>query len=356
MLGEYAREHALRLLLGEQQVLERHLEPAQRSGHALAPPPRCRLAAAAALSAAVAAALSAAVAAAPQAAGCSEEAWVGEECGRAHHGGAPRRGQRPLRVGARAHVAVCDDGDGQRPPDRRDLIPISRALVVPLLAPPAVHRHRRGARLLQHESEGHGVLHLGQDAHLARDWHLERGHQACDELAHALRLLEEEGAVAALLGAALRAAEVDVDPVAAVLHQPRRGDQLVQIRASQLHEQRPVEGTGQRGEPGVLRGRAARVGVFRVRRDRARQKGRGGQHGRVAELAAVPPCQETVRQLALQHHGRHDEARRTERLAPPALALLEREAGHPKRAARPSRAAGSVPAAGSTPAGKKGKT
>jgi len=214
VLGEYARERALRPLLGELQVLERHLEPAQRSGHALAPPPRRRLAAAAALSAAAAAALSAAT----QAAGCSEEARVGEECGRAHHGGAPRRGQRPLRVGARAHVAVCDDGDVQRPPDRRDLVPICRALVVPLLAPPAVHRHRRGARLLQHESEGHGVLHLGQDAHLARDWHLERGHQACDELAHALRLLEEEGAVATLLGAALRAAEVEVDPVAAVLY------------------------------------------------------------------------------------------------------------------------------------------
>ena len=55
MLREDARERALRVLLRHEQVLERHLEPAQRSGHALAPPPRCRLAAAAALSAAVAA-------------------------------------------------------------------------------------------------------------------------------------------------------------------------------------------------------------------------------------------------------------------------------------------------------------
>ena len=74
-----------------------------------------------------------------------------------------------------------------------------------------------------------GGLDVRQNPHLGGDGHRHLRDEPRDQAPHERRLRQEEGTVAALLGAALRTTEIQVDAVARALHKQRRGPQLLEV-------------------------------------------------------------------------------------------------------------------------------
>ena len=96
-------------------------------------------------------------------------------------------------------------------PDRADGLPVAlaHAVFIHLLGAP-VDAQDRAARAHQRVDQRHRVLQRGEQADLAGDGHVQIPRQRRHDAHQQLRLLQQKGAVVALLGDALRAAQVQV--------------------------------------------------------------------------------------------------------------------------------------------------
>mmetsp|Transcript_21702 Transcript_21702/g.71859 ORF Transcript_21702/g.71859 Transcript_21702/m.71859 type:complete len:272 (+) Transcript_21702:38-853(+) len=271
MLRDDARQRSLGVRLADTQVLVRHAEAAQRRRL-----PRL-----------------------PVGAGRTfEEARVAEQRRGRHDGVSPRLAHARLRVSPRAHVPVREDRDAQRALDCGDGVPVRTPFMVPLLAPSAVHRHRRDARPLQQPRKGDRLRQRREDPHLRGDRHAQAGDERLDELLGARRVVHQVRAVSAEERAPLRAAKIEVDRVASLLNQLRRGEHLRRVAPSDLHDERPVVRVCR--EPRRLRVGPSRHRVLRVRSvGLAREKIRSRQHRRVAQSGPVPANEHAECELTL---------------------------------------------------------
>ena len=167
--------------------------------------------------------------------------------------------------------------------------------------PPRVHAQERAAGADEQPAALDRRGRVGLDAKLRRDRRAaSSGLHRSNAVARQLRLaLDEKGAVLTLLGARLRAAEVEVDGAHVrhgAQHDPRRLGQRRRVAAAQLDDQRAV--LGQRRL--VQQRELVRV---------ARHDQLGLEHRRVAEAHAVAAHEHPERELGAAHHRReHDRA------------------------------------------------
>ena len=200
-----------------------------------------------------------------------------------------------------AHIAVGDDGDGQRVLDRAHRREVGRPRAAASLAAalPGVHGKQAAAGRLQSTREADRLGERGQQPDLAEDRHRERLAQRAHDAEDACPVLAvaQVGAVHALARALLRAPEVDVDGVAPLLHQQRGRDQRRRVVASELDHQRPV------GSVFCQLRVEDRVSVGCIGHEPV-----GEEHLRVAQVSAVPAAEQPKRQVAAAHHGGGDTA------------------------------------------------
>uniref|UniRef100_A0A182V848 Uncharacterized protein n=1 Tax=Anopheles merus TaxID=30066 RepID=A0A182V848_ANOME len=195
---------------------------------------------------------------------------------RRHHPVDARLGDAPLDVVHRHDVAVREDRYAQLLPQHPHILPVGqpgqRALLV---AGPPVHGQHLGAGVLQHSG---------------------------------LPFVLQEGTVVAALGDGLRAAEIDIDRVAVILGEQGRLQHYLRIVAAELKSKAKKE-TASVFRPVFRAGLQRVLPILRILGEAA-----AVEHGRVAELCAVPAAQQPPGQLASVHHRCHDVPRRTEHL------------------------------------------
>ena len=118
--------------------------------------------------------------------------------------------------------------------EQRDLVPL-RPPARPVVAPPAVDRERRDARLLDRARQLQRVVRRVEKPDLARDRHTGQvAHQRAEDVLDALGLAEQRGAHAALHRELHRAAHVDVDRANVCTHHLRRPQRVAGRGSAQL--------------------------------------------------------------------------------------------------------------------------